>query len=371
MRDLSDSAERTDDQTMRLAHPQRCAVCLEGRGVAQWGPLIGSATLKELTSRFKSQTGLTGDILVEMAEHPQHERLAVFTRALASGAANTEMGSAFSVMVFARQEVSPQPQFLIDDRLIELLEQTDISDDVPVSALTLPYPRCYIELGTRRDLNHFVPNPETGLHRLEGAYLETGNSPRRGPGVFVMFTGSPLGREHSLDDATNSLFLSTADPETPLRLALRHMRDTAHREALELGLTPDLQERSHEFEALKLIIKALLYLNLPEARKSLRPELTQARDSVQGKKNPSKRAKAEKALSRLRDYILVSAPETAGRPSDLSADTRGIKAHWRRGHYRMQAHGPQYSLRKVVLIAPVLVGSLEEANSAPRYKAKA
>lgn len=32
-----------------------------------------------------------------------------------------------------------------------------------------------------------------------------------------------------------------------------------------------------------------------------------------------------------------------------------IAPHWRRGHFRMRPYGPQQSLRKVILIAPMLI----------------
>lgn len=35
---------------------------------------------------------------------------------------------------------------------------------------------------------------------------------------------------------------------------------------------------------------------------------------------------------------------------------RAVAAHWRRGHFRNQPHGPQLSLRKIIWIRPVLVG---------------
>jgi hypothetical protein len=34
---------------------------------------------------------------------------------------------------------------------------------------------------------------------------------------------------------------------------------------------------------------------------------------------------------------------------------RSVSPHWRVGHYRMQPHGPQNSLRKLIFVAPVLV----------------
>ena len=46
-------------------------------------------------------------------------------------------------------------------------------------------------------------------------------------------------------------------------------------------------------------------------------------------------------------------------PLELPEYVRGVQndvsPHWRRGHFRMQPHGPHQSLRKVIFIAPTLV----------------
>lgn len=51
--------------------------------------------------------------------------------------------------------------------------------------------------------------------------------------------------------------------------------------------------------------------------------------------------------------------EVRDRPTGTEAEPHGThaapKPHWRRGHWKMQAHGPQHSLRKRILIRPVFV----------------
>lgn len=360
-----------DTATLMLAHPQRCAVCLTDQDFHSWADFLGPVTWKAVETAFQSQTGLTGDILAELIKDPKHWRLGQLTDALADAPGSTEMGSAFAVMLFARNTVSPQPQFLIDDALLEMLEHTDISDDIPVSVLTLPYPRCFIEFGRNRKCSLRVPNPSSGLHILEGAYIETGASQERGPGLFVMVTGSPLGHNDAMDDATNSLFISTANPDQPLREALAQARKTSAERTVEVGLQPANPEYfESEFEALKLLAKVLLYLNLPDARRTLHKDLTQAQAQALAKKNPSKRERAMRELKRLADYVLVSAPPMVTEPGTAEAGA-GVKPHWRRGHYRMQAHGPHHSLRKLIFLQPVLVGALEARQvSAPSYVVK-
>lgn len=360
-----------DTATMMLAHPQRCSVCLSEQDFSTWVHFLGPVTWKAVEQAFHAQEGLTGDMLAELLKNPLHWRLGALTDALAGAPGSTEMGSAFAVMLFARNTVSPQPQFLIDDTLLEMLEHTDISDDIPVSVLTLPYPRFFIEFGRNRKCSLRVPNPSSGLHILEGAYIETGNSLERGPGLFAMLTGSPLGHNDAMDDATNSLFVSTANPEQPLREALAQARRTSAELTAEVGLLPANPEYfESEFEALKLLAKVLMYLNLPEARRTLHKDLSLAKASAQAKKNPSKREKALRELKRLTDYVLVSAPPLVTEPG-VSGSGAGVKPHWRRGHYRMQAHGPHHSLRKLIFLQPVLVGTLEASRvAAPNYVVK-
>lgn len=359
-----------DEATHKLAHPQRCAVCMAEQDFNSWKDFLGVQTWQALRDAFQQQDRLTGDLLSELVQKPQHKRLALMTDALASGEGNTEMGSAFAVMLHARHVASPQPQFLIEDALVEMLNNTDISDDLPVSMLTLPYPRFYVEFGRNRDIDLIVPNPATGNHILEGAYVESSSASTgaRGPGVFVMFTGSPLGKPGGpMDDATNALFLSTAEPGKPIREAILQARKDSSGLIAEAGLIPtSLDYLGPELEALKMLAKVLLYLNLPGVRRSFKPELTEARRAVEAKKNPSKRAKAEKELRRLADYVLISAPDLQ-REAGAADPTRGVKSHWRRGHYRMQAFGPKYSQHRVVFIQPVLVGAPEDAK-VPKYR---
>ena len=358
-----------DHATMMLAHPQRCAVCLPDTVLGVWKRVLSAHTWAALEARFKEPGGFTADILASLLDEPGHSTLAYLTEALADSDAGTEMGSAFSLMLYLRQAVSPQPHFLIDDALVELLEQTDISDDVPVSVLSLPYPRCYLELGKARKVSAVVPNLVSGMHSLEGAYLEQANSPRKGPGLYVMLTGSPLGHDNAMDDATSSLFIPTSNPNQSLREALAGARAQSGELAKSLGLKATPQEFfEDEINALMLIVKALLYIGLPQARRALHKDLSQALAAAKSKKNPSKRDKALQEARRLSDYILVTAaPAERNAPS---ADTgRSVKPHWRRGHYRMQRFGPQLAQQKLVFIQPTLVGEAAVA-SAPSYRVK-
>jgi hypothetical protein len=55
----------------------------------------------------------------------------------------------------------------------------------------------------------------------------------------------------------------------------------------------------------------------------------------------------------------VVGPTVLAEPSDTAASSHGtdheVRAHWRRGHFCMQAHGPAVAQRKLIFIVPVLV----------------
>lgn len=357
MRDLELSIPK-DEATMRLAHPVRCAVCISDEEAQVWREFLGPTTWQALHRAFQTQEGLTGDILASLVDKPEHRNLAVMTNTMAQAPGNTEMGSAYSVMVFVRQQASPQPHYLIEDDLVQTLDHSDISDEVPVSVLTLPAPRFYLEFGRARNLPQKVANPLTGLHTLEGAYIETGTSALKGKGLFVMFTGSPLGNRDAMDDATASVFIPLDEPDMPLKAALLKAREASGQLARQMGLTPAPEEYvEYELEALKLLVKALLFLNLPQATKTLKRDLSLALAQAATKKNPAKRAKALRESRRLADCIVVGAAPEVTRIA--REDGRTVRMHWRRGHYRMQRHGPGNALQKLIFLQPMLIGANE------------
>ena len=67
---------------------------------------------------------------------------------------------------------------------------------------------------------------------------------------------------------------------------------------------------------------------------------------------PRKAAKLQRQAARQYDRVVLG-PNAL--PCDLGGASGEVSPHWRRGHFRMQAHGPQMSLRKVIFIAPIVV----------------
>lgn len=367
---MSQKSIAQDPDVMRLAHPQRCLAAMDSEFPA-WEKVFGQYTWSQMHKVFGDVTLLTPSALNELVNDPLNRRLLEFTNlaAYAPGNAGTEMGSAFATVMYLRQVHFPQPQFVIDDQLLEMLENTDIADDIPVSSLEPPYSRCFIEFGRSRTSSERVPNIESGLHVLEGAYVEKGHHFQHGLGLYLMFTGSPVGHKGALDDATDSIFLPLDRPERSLKEALdwAYEQSAGIAHTLQLRVSP-VEYLKHSFSCLKLLVKVLLYLNLPEARKKFTPDLTNALKLAATKKNPAKREKAHRMSRGLVDYILVQAPHVQREAGYANEGPGVVKRHWRRGHYRMQAYGPQYSLHRVIFLQPVLVGLASGLpDEAPRY----
>ncbi len=329
--------------------------------------ILGPRSWSALSKGFADPSRHTGAIVDELVNHGDHPNLAQFIRLSGQMRAGTELGNAYAGLLAIRQMVQPQPYFLLDDELVALLERTDLAEDIPLSMLALPYSRFYVEFGRARASTLRLPNIESGMHILEGAYVEAGTNPDFGGGIYVMLTGSPIGKQGPLDDATQGIYLAQQRPDMSLQEAL----EWSFRKSAELVAGSEYRPAPPEFmqpslECLVFLAKAILYLGLAEARRKNRPERSDFERAHAGLKSKAKKAKAMRRAAGLVDHILVSAPPAPSLENgslDAKAGTgRTVAAHWRRGHYRMQAHGPHMSLRKLIFLRPMLVNA-EQAGA--------
>ena len=358
----------SDPTSMKRAHPFRAAeFCAEAAqalrsrvGEQEWGQFVELMHDESLATppmlRVIHEKGLRG--------------IEAMMRVSLDSHGSTDVGGAMPFLVLMRHLEVPYPIFRVDDTLVDILTKTDISDDLTVSMLPLPFRRLYVELGQARNIEQTVSNIATGQHIFEGAYIEEGVHPLQGKGYYLILTGSPLGKSHLMDDATHSMFVPTGVADARLQDVLNDSVNAGNQHARMYGLRETPQGRANEaYECVLLLIKALLYISLPDARREVRPERTEAIKELQRVKSGSKRAKAERRLKRLSDYIVIKA--ASAHEKTFSQDVRegGVKPHWRRAHYRMQAHGPRMALRKLVFITEVLVaaGSSPEAPKPSNY----
>jgi hypothetical protein len=365
MKSMTDS---TDPAIMRLAHPIRCAVePTNSFGIMR--EFLGAVEWDKLQEAFK-QEQLASEILGKLVDTPAFPRLSMLVRMTQNGEAGTEVGNIYSMLLYLRHTMHPQPYFVIADPLVDMMENTDIADDIPASMVKLPYPRFFIEFGKDRTCGLSLPNIMSGQHILEGAYIEKGVHSTLGEGMFVLLTGSPIGKSGAMDDATHSLFIPLDDPNLSVKEALARTFKLGKAVSLEHGyrVTPDsfLQQA---FDCLLFVLKTLLYINLPEARKELHKEKTEWLKATNSLQSTAKKAKAAKRGRGLVDHILIKAPPAVeGGAGGAGQGVRSMKQHWRRGHYRTQAHGPQFSMRKVIFVQPVLVHGDSSGVTMPQYK---
>jgi len=367
--DISDIT--SDSAIMKLAHPLRLAAVYPvlKETLEQ---VLGPRAWHNIKTAYQNPAGTTATMTEALCRNPENHKFQQFIEWSTSMGGGTELGNAYSTLLYLRYVLAPAPYFVIEDPLVELLEHTDIAEDISMAMVHLPYDRFYVEFGKNRTSSLKLINIETGLHILEGAYCEKGPHPKLGDGLYVMLTGSPIGKSNAVDDATHHFFLPTNDPLFSIKEALEQSWALAN----ELSKQQDLVVSPHEYQrnalaSLLFLVKALLYVGLPDARRVIHNERTQWAASTKDLKSTAKKAKAEKRARGLVNHILICAPpiqtETAGSVPDGS---RTVKIHWRRGHYRLQRHGPQLALSKVILIAPALVNSHLGSAPAPNYLVK-
>jgi hypothetical protein len=356
---------QTYSKLMSLAHPVR-AVASQPTLPEMLEQFFGKPVWRAMSDAFKGPR-LTSEILNDCANVPGESRLRDYLLHLGYADGGTGHGNAHAMMTLLRQISNPAPYFRFEDDLVGLLKRTDISDDVPVSMLQLPFDRIYLELGTDRSrIDVVIPNIKTGNHPLEGAYLELGETEMLGKCLYITLTGSPVGREDPLDDCTYGIALRMGDPDLSLKDAIPEAFERQLAHAASHGLTvASMADLEPLKDCCRLIAKAVLYLGLPEARRTLHPERTEWNRSHSGLKSRAKVAKAQRRGALLVDHVLVSAPPLPDRDESGHCEPSGrtVRAHWRRGHYRMQAHGPHHSLRKLILLRPMLVNAEEAARS--------
>jgi hypothetical protein len=159
--------------------------------------------------------------------------------------------------------------------------------------------------------------------------------------------------------AEEAIDLALANDLADLRLAVARTQDPLTRTALA-ELTRRMTEGHGAYRsALRLVLNTLAYWK-HYATDSLErwPETAPPRLAAQAQSEaPKERARG---LSKL--WALGFVPITfmgEGFAHKLRASTAGgtLRAHWRRGHWRNQLHGPAFSLRKLIWLQPTLVGA--------------
>jgi len=233
-----------------------------------------------------------------------------------------------------------------------LLGETDWSQDVPMRCLRTPVPAlCIVPPVSQRaacadmcSLMVFSHEPVPGM----------------APGACRALTVVAV--QPTQDGALNNMFfsLTVLDEDEPLANAFHRLEEGARMEAPLLGKVDEEKLRQNSRftrQVMDYVVKVLLYLNCEGAQiRELTPYSSAPRvfPGLGRRKREARLAEVEQLYDRF-----VLGPEHGLQTSEQMANGTNsgfeVSAHWRRGHFRLQPHGPHASLRKVMFIMPTLV----------------
>jgi hypothetical protein len=284
--------------------------------------------------------------------------------------------------------------FLLGPNLLEMLEQTDLGD-LRIEDVRWPFPAFYISFG--RAYDDALPGPP---NRIDGAYFNNTFD----DGWRIDITSRRLDHRPDRDnrwpfsrDLAYSLIVDSSQPLTSLTAALADAKRTAMSniattydrdpaEVTAIGLEYGLNVRdsswdsAHDREryveaahasgarAAQVAIAGLCYLLTapdiedtypidapPALLKGLQADRKSARQGA-------KRQLLEQGYHSIRLLEIPASRRAAG--GNGSSGTLARKPHWRRGHFRSQAHGPERALRRIQWIRPTVVGG-DQAGDGP------
>jgi hypothetical protein len=220
--------------------------------------------------------------------------------------------------------------------LHKLLESTDVAQDVPVELLRPPVPALCI-----------VPPPQvwTGRDGFEAMLVFEHAPPPSSSQRCLTFVVAGDGR-------TDAFATDLVGPKT-----VAQALDASYRSIQCCGEMPDLTlMRQRWMQRLLYAAKVLLYLKLDNAHVSSERPYSHAPKAFPGLGRRKREIRLAE-IEQLYDRYLVGPPvlpeEVEGAAG--GGNGHGVAAHWRRGHFRMQPHGAQGALRKLIFVAPVLV----------------
>lgn len=238
------------------------------------------------------------------------------------------------------------------DALETLLLHTDADDDLPTSMFRPPHPAVYIHFGTlwQQHIRSLLgpalalcgatPEETTphGCYLLESRYHCAGcKRTQRNMGLYIVTEFNDQPGLYVLCGGADEVL---HDEDAPLSATLVHKLNCGVPGGV-FGSLPSV--------VVGLLAKLFLYMQSDAARAVRHDDRAAAVRRLE-QLGARKRDKLTRRLNRLHDWTEVGPAELAA-----GAPLGELPPHWRRGHLRHQAHGPQHSLRKLIFIMPTLV----------------
>ncbi len=226
--------------------------------------------------------------------------------------------------------------------LHRMLEATDVADNIPLRMIEPPLPAvCIVPAGPSSRAGGF-----DAVAVFSHGVPQVSQDRRRGV-TFVVQSGRLVEVQCLVIDDGSDETVSQA-----VNKSIEQLRATrAFTEERLQGIASRVQH------ALDYALKVLLYLSVEDAECVQERLFSNAPRSFPGlgkRKRELKLAEIERLYDRylIGPTVLADATESA---SGAGSSEHGVSAHWRRGHFRLQPHGPQSSLRKVMFIKPTVI----------------
>ncbi|MHB8252193.1 MAG: hypothetical protein ACYDEV_00480 [Acidiferrobacter sp.] len=279
--------------------------------------------------------------------------------------------------------------------LMQSMVQTDF-DKVPASFFRLPFPAVFVQLPPLAEIAIQEYASPYRRYPLDGVFLaesppltrEQIASYRKGlefthltmpcddtlfREIFYSFHGLPAAIGADVQDdyfVMGSIILPCHNDTFTLADAV-HFSSQLRRSkmgSLVDALTNDTVTEDTA-RALAHVAKVILYMALPEYRPIKDRSHTQALALAQAKKNPTKQAKAIRQARGLYDRILVDDRSPPSPPHVDSTETkRGVRGHWRRGHFHTVLHGEGRRERRLAWFRPTLVAGTSPIRGQTVYQ---
>lgn len=269
--------------------------------------------------------------------------------------------------------------------LTTLLRQTEV-DDVILDAIKLPYNAFYVHFGQQSDLNLW------GQHYfVDGAYVSTATT--ESSSIFqILLTTIRTDLDYSikpnyilhpdryyyfpLNLTEKGITVKTAinnsiaehQPFTPKNLpdtTGTYVVDDRKVSVVDRGKFTSLEiaaEKKQGFpiflEAIKLVINGICYLSSQHQEINTRfPDNAPKGllERLQRAQKPADIARTTRKLASMGYTKIHFCGDQIQRDLDSLPTGRELSTHWRRGHWRDQAHGVKYSERKLLWIMPTIV----------------
>lgn len=362
-----------DPQIARLPHPQRFIAAMTRTVVGtkidpstqSWFEIVlGKVAYEQVKATLASMPLDWAAIEYLATKLPAFAQL---SDSMASDPTGTYGGQMYWACDHARWMETGRHFLQTTDALDAALQDTDIGDEIPIAHVRAPFAVQYIQFGESMTSPLRVYNGVSGLHTAEGCYVLSGTIPEgfsavpNGPiatgqrFLQMVFTGSPIGHKHVLDDATQAITCVIPDEDATAASVI----ENALAMDLSLGRARVDLDAENVRTCFLHVCKILVFMNTEAVVRTEHKERSELLAQLARMKGGGKAAKLERKLPRALDRIVISPRVTAAPPVTVGGLPTGRHqpTHYRRGHFRNQVYGAGRALRRPIWIAPVLINS--------------